>query len=86
MAATAGEAGQTGPDRTGAVDHRRHEPIGTDRRLRRVWIAYGGLGALLLAYMISEFLRRAGQSWPLIDDWGVAIFEIVASLLCIYRA
>ncbi len=79
-------ADHTAPDRIGAADHRRHAPIATNRRLRRVWIAYGGLGAVLLAYTVSEIIRRAGQSWPLIDDWGVAIFEIVASLLCIYRA
>ena len=81
-----GARAPTGPNRIASTDKRRHGPSAPDRRLRRVWIAYGGLGILLLAYLSSEVVRRTGQSWPLVDNWGVAIFEIAASLLCIYRA
>ncbi|HTW12547.1 MAG TPA: diguanylate cyclase, partial [Solirubrobacteraceae bacterium] len=47
---------------------------------------YGVLTVLLVAYIVSEVVRRDGQSWPAIDNWGVAGFEIVASLLCMARA
>jgi diguanylate cyclase (GGDEF)-like protein len=48
--------------------------------------AYAVLGVLLAAYVISELVRRTGQTWPAIDGWGVNAFEIVASGLCLGRA
>ena len=53
---------------------------------RCIWVAYGVLGVLLAVYMVSEILRRDGQSSQLIDGWGVALFEVIVSLLCIARA
>lgn len=53
---------------------------------RRVLAIYAGMVVLLIAYIVSEIVRRDGQIWPAIDGWGVAAFEIVASLLCISRA
>jgi diguanylate cyclase (GGDEF)-like protein len=50
-----------------------------------VWIVYGGLLLVLLAYAATEVLRPAEETWPLIDHWGVAIFEIVLSSMCIWR-
>ncbi len=52
---------------------------------RCLWVAYGVLGVLLAAYMISEIVRRDGQPSVLIDGWGVAACEVIASLLCIAR-
>jgi diguanylate cyclase (GGDEF)-like protein len=46
---------------------------------------YGILGLLLLAYVVSEIARSGGQSSELVDGWGVAAFELVASILCIGR-
>ncbi len=46
---------------------------------------YAVLGLLLLAYVVSEVVRRANQTSPLIDGWGVATFEVIASVLCITR-
>ncbi len=65
-------------------------------RGRRHWFAmpdagpavrcvYALMAVLLVGYLISELLRRNAQSWPAVDDWGVAIFEIVGSALCIGR-
>ncbi len=54
-----------------------------DSRLVRI---YGGMAILLVAYIISEVVRPTGQTWPAIDGWGVAVFELVASGLCIARA
>jgi diguanylate cyclase (GGDEF)-like protein len=51
-----------------------------------VLAVFGLLSLCLLAYVISEITRRTGQSWPLLDNWGVAGFEIVASGLCLSRA
>jgi diguanylate cyclase (GGDEF)-like protein len=44
------------------------------------------LAALLLAYFLSLILRQADQSNSLVDGWGVGVFELVTSGLCIWRA
>ena len=71
-----------------------------DRRVsdrgRRQWLAMPDAGpalrayyalsaALVVAYLVSELIRRNTDSWPIVDDWGVAIFEIILSGLCIAR-
>jgi diguanylate cyclase (GGDEF)-like protein len=56
-----------------------------ERPSRVIWAVYGLLGACLLAYVVSEIVRRNGQSSELVDGWGVAAFEILAALLCIAR-
>jgi diguanylate cyclase (GGDEF)-like protein len=56
-----------------------------DRRGDRIWVVYGLLAVLLVAYLISEIARPDGKVWPWLDNWGVAVFEIVASGLCILR-
>ena len=56
-----------------------------DRRGDRIWVVYGLLAVLLVAYLISEVARPDGKTWPWLDNWGVAVFEIVASGLCILR-
>jgi diguanylate cyclase len=47
---------------------------------------YAALAVLLSAYFVSLLVRGPGQSVPLIDGWGVAAFEVTASVLCIGRA
>jgi len=49
-------------------------------------VVFGLLSACLFAYLISEIVRRGGQSWPLVDRWGVAGFELIASGLCLAHA
>ncbi|HWF50733.1 MAG TPA: bifunctional diguanylate cyclase/phosphodiesterase [Solirubrobacteraceae bacterium] len=56
------------------------------RQRRTVVAVFGLLGLGLLAYVVSEIVRPDGQSWPLIDNWGVAAFELVASGLCLAGA
>ena len=46
----------------------------------RILAVYSGMAILLLAYIVSVVVRRDGEIWPAIDYWGVAAFEIVASL------
>ena len=48
-------------------------------------MVYGLLAVLVVAYLISELIRPDGETWPWLDNWGVAVFEIVASGLCILR-
>jgi diguanylate cyclase (GGDEF)-like protein len=48
--------------------------------------AYGVLALLLVAYITSQVVRRDGVSWPWLDNWGVAGFELVAGALCLARA
>jgi diguanylate cyclase len=51
-----------------------------------VWTLYGLLAVCLLAYVVSQLVRRDGQSWLWLDGWAIAGFELVLSLLCIARA
>ena len=53
---------------------------------RWVRAVYVGLAVLLAAYLVSLLVRSPTQSIPLLDGWGVAAFELVASSLCIWRA
>jgi hypothetical protein len=53
---------------------------------RWIRVAYVGLGVVLAAYLISLLVRGPTQSIPLVDGWGVAAFELVASSLCLGRA
>ena len=53
---------------------------------RWVVVVYPALAVLLLAYFLSLILRQPDQSNPLVDSWGVGVFELVTSGLCIWRA
>jgi diguanylate cyclase (GGDEF)-like protein len=55
------------------------------RRSRRVWTAYGVLGALLVVYLVAVLSRNMNQQWAWLDGWSVCAFEVVASGLCIAR-
>jgi diguanylate cyclase (GGDEF)-like protein len=52
------------------------------------WIraVYLALGAVLAVYFVSLLLRGPSQQVTLVDGWGVASFEFVASCLCLWRA
>jgi len=50
-----------------------------------LWVVYAVMGGLLTAYIVSLLVRSPGASWPLVDDWGVAIYEIVAAGLLLAR-
>ena len=65
---------------------RRTTPVPSAAVDRRVRIIYALMAVCLVAYVISEIVRRNGQTWPWLDGWGVAVFEIVGSLLCMTRA
>ncbi|MDE3134278.1 MAG: EAL domain-containing protein [Acidobacteriota bacterium] len=80
----------------GAADRPRHERRRSDRD-RRPWLAmpaagpglkliYALMAVLVIAYLVSELLRRNAQSWPAVDAWGVTGFELAGSALCIARA
>jgi methyl-accepting chemotaxis protein len=46
---------------------------------------YGVLTVVLLAYAISLVVRSDGASWTWLDGWGVAGFELLASVLVLLR-
>ncbi len=52
------------------------------------WVrgVYVALGAVLAVYFVSLIIRGPSQQLSLIDGWGVAAFEFVASSLCLWRA
>ncbi|HET8586306.1 MAG TPA: methyl-accepting chemotaxis protein [Candidatus Limnocylindria bacterium] len=47
---------------------------------------YGLLGLILLGYAVSLVVRANGASTTLIDGWGTAAYELVASALVLVRA
>ena len=51
-----------------------------------LWTAYALLGVLVVAYLSSLISRSPDQSWPLVDDWMTASFELLAGALCLARA
>lgn len=76
----------TGPASSRAADRRRGRPrLGTGVE-RRAWAGYAVLAVWLLAYLVSEIVRGAGHPSTWVDGWGVAGFELVASVMCIARA
>jgi diguanylate cyclase (GGDEF)-like protein len=52
------------------------------RRGRTIWVVYGVLGTLVLAYLGLLVARPAGESSTLIDGWLVVAFEFVAVGMC----
>jgi len=55
------------------------------RHRQRVWVVYGVIGVLLLAYVISLIVRTPAEQWTWLDGWSLTGLELVASLMCIYR-
>ncbi len=48
--------------------------------------SYGLLGLILIGYAVSLVVRANGASTTLVDGWGTATFELVASCLVLLRA
>jgi diguanylate cyclase len=71
----------------GAAADRRSTASAPDSRTPRlvVW-AYAVLALGVGAYTIWVLVRGSDQGLPAIDDWGIAGFEVVASVLCLARA
>ena len=53
---------------------------------RGIAVAYAVAGVLLAAYASTLLLRRTGQFWPVLDNWGVDAFEVSVAMLCLARA
>jgi len=47
---------------------------------------YGLLGLIVLGYAVSLVVRATGDTSTLVDGWGVASFELLASVLVLTRA
>jgi diguanylate cyclase len=52
---------------------------------RILWWVYGLLGLLLVAYVVSVFVRPTGSNINWLDGWGVDAFEVLLSAMCIAR-
>jgi diguanylate cyclase (GGDEF)-like protein len=82
-----GAALQRGGDELGrreTDDHRRSWLSMPDASPALKWL-YALMGVLLVGYVASTIVRRQLDGWPVVDGWGVAGFELLASLLCIAR-
>jgi diguanylate cyclase (GGDEF)-like protein len=55
------------------------------RNNRRVWRAYGVIAVLLVAYIISVFVRSESQNWLWLDGWSLSTLELCAVGLCLYK-
>lgn len=69
-----------------AADDRRRPAFPGQRSNRPLTIVYALMAILLIAYLGSVIARRDVNSWPAVDGWGVAGFELAGSVLCIARA
>lgn len=67
------------------VDRRRSAPRPRTRPESKVVPIYAVLAALAAAYTVWVIVG-SGHTLPAVNNWGVAAFEVVASLLCIARA
>ncbi len=56
--------------------------FGSTRR-RGIWPAYWVLGIVLTGYFVLLITRPSGSQSTVIDGWGVDLFELCASALCI---
>lgn len=52
-------------------------------RRRSIWPVYWVLGVLLMGYFVLLIARPSGSQSTVIDGWGVDLFEMCASALCI---
>ncbi len=43
------------------------------------------MATLLTAYVVSLLVRSPGQSWPWVDGWGVAVYEVILAGLLVAR-
>jgi diguanylate cyclase (GGDEF)-like protein len=66
-------------------DERTLEAPPAEERERNPWPVYVILGTLLIAYMVSLLIRSPNQQWSWLDGWSVAVFELVASFICIAK-
>jgi diguanylate cyclase (GGDEF)-like protein len=51
-----------------------------------IWPVYAVMGVLLVAYLVSVVVRDGNTDSTLLDGWGVDLFELAASALCMLSA
>jgi hypothetical protein len=84
------------PERAIIANERPRGPRGglgggvvSDGRMRMpagVVAVFALLAVVLIAYLVSLLARRDGVTWPAIDSWGVAVFELFAASMAIASA
>jgi diguanylate cyclase (GGDEF)-like protein len=73
------------PHATAAEKERRPRPLAR-ATASRIWILYGSLAGLLVAYILWLVIARPGGSEILINGWGIDAFELVVAASCFVRA
>ena len=53
-----------------------------DRRVQRI---FGVASVMVVAFLVSLFLRSTGSYFTLLDGWGVALFEVSVAAVCAAR-
>jgi diguanylate cyclase (GGDEF)-like protein len=69
----------------GLVERRRPVPRRASFPHPYVVLTYGTLALAVAAYTVWVIARGSSPGSPAIDNWGVAGFEVVTSLLCLAR-
>jgi diguanylate cyclase (GGDEF)-like protein len=61
------------------------EPPKPDQTTKWMWIGFGVLSVLLVAYLVTLLVRTPDQQWTWLDGWTICTIEVVASFMCIAR-
>ena len=68
------------------TDHDRRRPApALTHAGPRVKALYALMAIVLIGYVVSVVVRPNGDTWPAVDFWGVAGFELLGSVLCMSR-
>src|SRR6202043_2037470 len=77
-----GTAEMTGMSASTAQAPSAAQPAPDIRPRATIWIVYGVMGVLLVGYL-ALLASLGGHSWPFVDGWMVAGFELLAAGLCL---
>lgn len=69
-----------------APSHEQTAQAHDNRTGAGVKLGYGFLVLVAVVYGVSLFVRANGVTWTWLDGWGVATFELLASVLVLARA
>ena len=61
---------------------------GTNSRLRLsvvVWLVFAAMGVYLIAFLVALLVAPSDDPGPIFNDWVVAGFEVLGSVLCLVR-
>ena len=79
-------ATRLGPELPPTDRDRRRPALALTQAGPRIRTLYALMAIVLIGYVVSVIVRPNGESWPAVDSWGVAGFELLGSVLCMARS